>query len=251
MRIKLVKLNEVDSTNVYLCEHADCFNEEMVVVQADYQTSGKGQGQNGWESKAGKNLLYSLLVHPKKLPVKSQFFLSMAGALSIKAVLDEYVDDITLKWPNDIYWKDCKLSGTLIELSVHAQMIRHCVYGVGLNVNQTDFESDAPNPVSLAQIVGHELDRDKLLHQLINAFEQNYNCLEGGAFDDISNQYHAALYRREGVHLYRDREGCFQAAIVTVEPDGRLVLKDTDGRMRGYYLKEVEFLNKIGCASTK
>lgn len=87
MCIKLVKLNEVDSTNVYLCEHADCFNEEMVVVQADYQTSGKGQGQNGWESKAGKNLLYSLLVHPQKLPVKSQFFLSMAGALSIKAVL--------------------------------------------------------------------------------------------------------------------------------------------------------------------
>lgn len=187
-------------------------------------------------------MLYSLLVHPQKLPVKSQFFLSMAGALSIKAVLDEYADGITLKWPNDIYWKDSKLSGTLIELSIHAQVIQRCVYGVGLNVNQTVFESDAPNPVSLAQIVGHELDRDKLLHQLIKAFEQYYNRLEEGAFDEISNQYHAALYRWEGVHPYRDREGCFQASIVTVEPDGRLVLKDTDGCMRGYYLKEVEFI---------
>ena len=121
-------------------------------------------------------------------------------------------------------------------------MIQRCVYGVGLNVNQTEFESDAPNPVSLAQIVGHELDRDKLLHQLINAFEQYYNRLEEGAFDEISSQYHAALYRREGVHPYRDKAGCFQASIVTVEPDGRLVLKDTDGRMRGYYLKEAEFI---------
>ena len=99
--------------------------------------------------------------------------------------------------------------------------------------------------MSLAQILGHELERDKLLHQLIKAFEQYYNRLEEGAFDEISKQYYAALYRRKGVHPYRDREGCFQASILTVEPDGQLVLKDTDGHMRGYYLKEVEFLHKI------
>ena len=104
----------------------------MTVVVADYQTAGKGQGTNTWESEAGKNLLFSVLVHPTMLPVRSQFLLSEAGALALKEALADYVkDDIRLKWPNDIYWKDKKLSGTLIETKLAAGRIKDCVFGGG------------------------------------------------------------------------------------------------------------------------
>ena len=238
----IVRLEETDSTNTYLRQHASQMEAWMTVVTAEYQTAGRGQGVHTWESNRSENLLFSVLTHPVMVPVRSQFLLSEAGALALKEVLDGYTDGITLKWPNDIYWNDRKLSGTLIETSIGGGHIKNCVFGIGLNVNQKTFESDAPNPVSLAQILGHDIDREQLFKQIVAAFEKYYRMLENGQYDAISTLYHEALYRRQGFYMYEDGDGRFDGAIVEVGDDGLLVLRDRDGRFREYEFREVKFV---------
>lgn len=238
----IVRLEETDSTNTYLRQHASQMEAWMTVVTAEYQTAGRGQGVHTWESNRSENLLFSVLTHPVMVPVRSQFLLSEAGALAQKEVLDGYTDGITLKWPNDIYWNDRKLSGTLIETSIGGGHIKNCVFGIGLNVNQKTFESDAPNPVSLAQILGHDIEREQLFKQIVAAFEKYYRMLENGQYDAISALYHEALYRRQGFYMYEDGDGRFEGAIVEVGDDGLLVLRDRDGRFREYEFREVKFV---------
>lgn len=242
MNKKIIRLDETDSTNNFLRSYHPAEGEEMTVVTAEHQTAGRGQGHNSWESEAGKNLTFSILIHPVMVPVASQFLLSMCGAVALKDALDKYASDIALKWPNDIYRKDRKLSGTLIENTLGGGHIRDCVYGVGINVNQTVFRSDAPNPVSLAQIAGHELDRGQLLDEIISSFENTYKLIADGDYIDLAAMYHDSLYRKHGFHKYRDADGEFSAAIVEVQDDGHLILRDKEGRISEYAFKEVEFV---------
>lgn len=242
-QVKVIRLDEIDSTNNYFKNYNNVDNERLSVVITENQTAGRGQGQNKWESEKGKNLTFSLLVHPTMVPVRNQFLLSETGALALKEVLTDYVqDDIKLKWPNDIYWKDKKLSGTLIETTLSAGHIKDCIIGVGLNINQASFKSDAPNPVSLFNILGHEIDKEEVLQKIIQKFSELYQLLEMGGYNDISAMYHEALYRRGGFHLYRDAESEFEGAIVEVEDDGHLILRDKNGLIRSYAFKEVEFV---------
>lgn len=240
MNWKKIHIEETDSTNRYLWEsHGE---EDMVVVVADYQTAGRGQGTNSWESERGKNLLFSILVKPTMMTPANQFVLSMAEALALKSVLDGYTDDITLKWPNDIYWKDKKIGGTLIETAVADHCLKKCVFGTGINVNQEVFRSDAPNPVSLRQILGRETPVDEILQQVLEAFEREYQKVLSGDYDDISTRYQQALYRRTGYHTYRDENGLFEAAMIGVRPTGQLLLRDREGKAREYMFKEVTFM---------
>ncbi len=241
MPTKLIRLSETDSTNRYLRDYTPAPDEVLTVCVADYQTAGRGCGSNTWESERGKNLTFSVLTHPTGLAPARQFTLSMAGALALKQVLDSLVDDITLKWPNDIYWRDRKLSGTLIETSVSGSTIRDCIFGIGLNVNQHQFLSDAPNPVSLCQILGHEVATEPLLQHIIESFEAWMQILADGGEAHILNNYRNSLYRKEGYHRYRDQEGEFEAQFVDIEPDGHLLLKDRQNLLRRYAFKEVMF----------
>lgn len=242
--MRIIHLDETDSTNRYLRDYRCDDVEEMVVATTDYQTAGRGQGIHTWESEPGKNLLFSVLIHPKGVAAAEQFILSEVGALVLKKVLDNYTDGITLKWPNDVYWHDRKLSGTLIETAVSAAGLKRCIYGVGLNVNQQVFHSDVPNPVSLWQILGRELDRERLLHELLNALQQFLWRLYHGERDAFREAYHQALYRREGYHPYSDVSGRFMAVIDHVEDDGHLILRDIQGRQRSYAFGELQFIQQ-------
>ena len=241
MEEKIIRLKEIDSTNRFLRELKDEQEDEMVVAVADFQTAGKGQGSHTWESEAGKNLLFSIKVHPRWVPVRQQFLLSMAGAIAIKEALETYVDGITLKWPNDVYWYDKKISGTLIETSIDSKGIKTCIFGIGINVNQEAFHSDAPNPVSLRQILGHEVDKDELLQKVIEGFRRYYELLRRADYMDVSGIYHLSLYRRKGFHRYEDADGDFEGAFVEVEDDGHLILHDKQGVIRSYSFGEVKF----------
>lgn len=242
MKKKIIRLKETDSTNRYLRDLPENGDEEIVIAVADYQSAGKGQGSHTWESEDGKNLLFSIKVHPRWVPVRQQFLLSMAEALALKDALDSYVDGITLKWPNDVYWKDKKISGTLIETSIDSKGIKTCIFGTGININQNKFYSDAPNPVSLCQILGHEVDREEVLRRIIAAFEQYYELLRRADYMDVSGIYHMALYRRKGFHRYEDADGEFEGAFVEVEDDGHLILHDKQGVIRSYAFGEIKFL---------
>ena len=235
MTVNTIYIKEVDSTNRWLRDYQPATDEELTVVWTDYQSAGRGCGSNTWESEAGKNLTFSVLIRPQGVPAKEQFILSMANALALKETLDNYVEGITIKWPNDIYWHDCKICGTLIETSLRGSEIHDCIIGTGLNVNQQQFMSDAPNPVSLWQIHGYETNRSKLLNDILEHVREFMK-------KEIRPQYLSMLYRRKGFHPYVDKGGVFMAELADVEDDGHLVLCDDNGHLRRYAFKEVQFV---------
>jgi BirA family biotin operon repressor/biotin-[acetyl-CoA-carboxylase] ligase len=208
---------------------------ENSVCWADFQTAGRGCGTNTWESERGKNLLFSILIHPTQVKATCQFHISMAVSLAICEALGQYIGNLSIKWPNDIYWRNGKICGILIENTLKGNTIKDSIIGVGLNVNQRTFHSDAPNPVSLWQITGQETDREQLLKDILR-------CLEHYLYQDIKAQYRSLLYRRQGFHPYADKDGAFMAEIVNVEDDGHLLLCDDSGYDRRYAFKEVAFV---------
>ena len=238
MNWEIIHIDETDSTNRWLVANRTEGQNPCVVV-ADYQTAGRGCGTNKWESEGGKNLLFSILFHPTEIPVNKQFVVSMAVANSIAAVVAKYVTSqaVSVKWPNDIYIDDKKVCGILIENRLQGGVIKDRIIGVGLNVNQLCFVSDAPNPVSMANITGRQFDREQLLQELLEAFQQEWADLER-----VHERYLQQLYRRKGFFRYRDAYGECTAEIVTVEADGHLVLQDVDGRTNRYAFKEIQFV---------
>ena len=240
---QIIYLQEIDSTNNYL--HALAHPEQLgegSVVWAEFQTAGRGQIGNSWESAEGENLTFSVVLYPTFLPANRQFLISQITALSVKQTLDRYVDDITVKWPNDIYWRDRKICGMLIENDLTGQFIYSSILGIGININQKEFKSNAPNPVSLYQILGKETDREAFLHEFLEQLYANYLLLLQEKDALIQNTYRQALFRREGFYLYEDANGCFEAAIEEIEPSGYLHLRLKDNTVRRYEFKEVKFV---------
>ena len=242
MKWEIVHIDETESTNKWVKVHKDDASLRMeragkdaLCVVADYQTAGRGCGTNRWEGERGRNLLFSLLIRPHGLSANRQFHLSMAISLAISETLGQHVGDVSIKWPNDIYWRDGKIAGILIEHTLQGALIKDSIIGVGLNVNQREFRSDAPNPVSLWQISGQETNREELLGDILRHFDELLA-------DDVRSRYLSRLYRRKGYHPYADRQGAFMAEIADVEDDGHLLLNDDNGQQRRYAFKEVSFV---------
>ncbi len=240
--MQIIRLDDIGSTNDYLLDLASEHPDREVVAVSRHQTDGKGMGTNRWESEKGANILYSMLLHPRWLPVSLQYLLSMAQAVAICEVLSEYTADITIKWPNDIYWRDKKISGTRIDTNIKGGKLGDMVIGTGININQQHFLSDAPNPVSLYQITGKTHDLDVILDKIISAFERYRDLLHNGAHDTIIRLYHDNLYRKEGLHRYADDKGTFMARLVDVLPNGIMRLQRENGVISEYMFKEVQFL---------
>lgn len=240
--VKYIHLDEVDSTNSYLRQLKSEQDARITVVTAEFQSAGKGQGENVWESNPGENLLFSVLIHPQDLDAKRQFLLSQAMALAVRDALRVYIGDIEVKWPNDIYWHNHKLGGILIECNLSGSKVRDCIVGVGIDVNQEHFENLTKNPISIYQITHRHIDRQDLLHSIIEDLDHYIHMIEDHRYDEVNRDYQNSLYRRYGYHLYKDGNGEFMARFVTVEPSGRIVLKDDSGYLRTYAFKEVKFM---------
>ena len=223
-------IKSTNSTNTLLKEllAKGEWPENERFLYAGYQTAGRGQTGNGWESEACKNLLCSILLPP----TKNLYFLNIAVSVALLRVIGE---DFTIKWPNDIYWNDKKLAGILLENAIVGSEVKYSIAGIGLNVNQTVFVSDAPNPVSLKQITGQEHDIDKLMERLMVEIDQVLN-------EDVWPYYKAHLYRREGYWPYEDANGRFEARIEDVLPTGEIVLKDPEGKERIYHFKQIRYI---------
>ena len=240
MAFTITYLPETDSTNHWLRDHEGKGDQ---LVWTDYQTAGRGCGTNSWESERGKNLLFSVLLHPKGVAAASQFILSMDNALAVRDTLADYVDGIKIKWPNDIYWHDKKIAGTLIETTLSGSNIKTCIIGTGLNVNQTVFRSDAPNPVSLCQVLGHEVDRQEVLQKIVQHLAKYLDWLDFGALIPIRTLYRFSLYRRGETHRYRFVDGKEEECLLMdVDDDGHLVLQRANGEVSHLAFKEVSFI---------
>ena len=241
-RCEWVVVDETGSTNNEVKRRIGDCRKSCLVVQALNQTAGRGQADHRWESERGCNLLYSLGVRPGFLSPKRQFLLLQAASLSVCRVLNRLHSGFEIKWPNDIYYRHDKVSGTLIENALRGTEFQYCVIGTGINVNQTHFSTYPPNPVSLCQIVGHPVSLRPLLEAIVAEFLSLYTDLELGHEERVVIPYCEGLYRREGYHLYRDAEGLFRARITGIDPGGCLRLTDEAGRERTYAFKEVKYV---------
>lgn len=243
MEPRIIHREEVFSTNLSLREMlSENKLPEGSVLWADTQSAGRGQMGNTWESEPCKNLTFSIVIYPETVPANKQFLISQITALSVKETLDQYTEGIAIKWPNDIYHDDKKICGMLIENDLAGSAIYCSVIGAGINLNQEVFRTNAPNPVSLTQITGLTYDREEILHQFLTRFYGYYLLLLREEEEKIRQLYHAALYRRDGYHLYLDADGTFEAAIDFIEPTGHLILRLRDESRRRYAFKEISYI---------
>lgn len=248
-QIKYIHVGEIDSTSKAIVEmESDCPQGGMLVLWADYQSTGRGQRGNKWVSQKGVNLLFSVLLRPQNVEADRQFRLSQAMALAeagainelLNTVRDENANVIKIKWPNDLYYGYKKLGGTIIETTLRGKQVARCVLGMGINVNQTTFPADAPNPTSVNLITGHEWDREALLRSVMNNFVEWEDKVEQGEDDVVATAYRHQLLWATGWHSYIDKAGAFTARLVDIRSDGHLVLEDTAGQLRSYLFKEVK-----------
>lgn len=233
MKWQIIHIDQTDSTNSWLKRNTE--TPGHTVVWAEYQTAGRGQATNRWESESGRNLTFSMLLKPVGIAASRQFHLSEAVSMAICQAVGQHIGKLSIKWPNDIYWQNAKLGGILIENTLQGGSIRQSIIGVGLNVNQRTFRSNAPNPVSMWQICEHDTDRQQLLTDIL----ANFDRLLGR---DLHLQYMDMLFRNRGYHPFADARGAFMARIGGVADDGRLLLSDDAGRERSYAFKEVQFV---------
>ena len=241
MNFNIIHIEETDSTNRWLKE---CHKGiDPIVAWAEYQTAGKGCGSNSWESERGKNLTFSMLIHPEEIPANEQFRITEITSVALCETLGKYLDEkVEIKWPNDIYVGDKKICGMLIENNLTGISIHRSICGVGININQEVFNSSAPNPISLRQIIGRVVDPALVLSSFMKHLHSNYELLKEGNVKTLHSYYMQSLFRREGLFCFKDKQGEFKASIEKVELNGRLWLKDEDRKERSYLFKEVEYV---------
>ena len=236
-------MHEVESTNNYANQLVlSNAAEHGTVVLAQYQNQGKGQQGNSWESEPLKNLLASFILFPRFLPAAKQFYLSKIASLALVDFLKTETDKVSIKWPNDIYILNKKVAGILIENSVKVSNVSSAIIGIGLNLNQENFASNAPNPASLKQVTGKEYDVETIAVKIYKLINNWYKVLETGSFNEIDSAYFNQLFRANEWALFAKNGEMFEAYIWGIGEFGQLIMKDRSGVFSEYMFKEVEFV---------
>ncbi|MDP4276169.1 MAG: biotin--[acetyl-CoA-carboxylase] ligase [Bacteroidota bacterium] len=235
-------LESVTSTNQYLIDLAPALLPGDIKAVATFnQTNGRGQRGNTWLSEPGCNISYSLIFRPAGLLAIEQFLISEAVTLTVQSFLSDYANGITIKWPNDIYWRDNKLTGILIEDHVANGAITQSIVGIGININQHTFSADIPFATSLSNITGMNYDLTELTDKLHHRLCKSLSELTSDKAEELRRFYINNLYRRDGFHAYTDKNGTFQARICGISMLGQLLLELEDHSVRTYNFKEVQF----------
>ena len=240
----IVHFDRVSSTNTVLSEMLSNTTPlaDGSVILADEQSQGRGQQGSFWEASPHKNITLSLLYRPEFLTIEKQFYLSIAVSLGISDFLDEQLQQKSqIKWPNDIYFGNYKIAGILIENTLMNSHLRTSIIGIGLNVNQVEFKSDAPNPCSMKSISGIEYDIKALLPSLFHHIEIHYLQLKAGKFDFLKEAYLSKLYLYEQEHEYLIEGEIKKGKIIDIETSGRLVMLVNNIR-KSFDTKEIEFI---------
>ena len=223
-------LDTVNSTNNYAMGqvHAHLASHGAAYFARD-QTAGKGQRNKNWKSEPGLNIALSVVLEPGQLAAHELFILSAFTSVATHAFFEKWAGDETrVKWPNDIYWRDRKAGGILIENLLKGQVLGASVAGIGININQTQFPSDLPNPVSLKQITGKDYDVVEMARSLCGILETWYQLYKSEGEDFILNRYRQVLYKRgEKVRLKKGSRS-FECVVKSVTDDGKLVVLTGD-----------------------
>lgn len=215
------------------------------IIWAERQTAGRGQRGHTWQSNEGENLTFTALLEPTFLPPSEQFSLLQVVALAMVDMLSEYGIEAKIKWTNDIYVGDRKLVGILMEHKLQGVAIGRTIAGIGINVNQTEFDPELPNPTSMRLIAEREFDRKEVLECIARHLKSRYEMLRQGEIKQLHLDYHQRLYRLGEEHTYALPDGThFRGVIEGVEPQGALKISTPKGEAYKFLFKEVEFVLK-------
>jgi BirA family biotin operon repressor/biotin-[acetyl-CoA-carboxylase] ligase len=241
--MKLIKLDAIDSTNEFLKGlSAQQDLENFTVVTAENQTKGKGQRGAVWNSEVGKNLIMSVLVRDFLTDINAIFNLNIAFSLAVIAALKKKnIPDLSIKWPNDILSANKKIGGILIENSIKSDAAILSIVGLGLNVNQTNFEG-LPKASSLSIVIGQDLDKEELLSEIMANLEKNVaESLQNPT--NLRQQYVDLIYKKEiPMPFMNQNNKKFMGIIQGISPIGRLLVLLEDDSVVEFDIKEVQML---------
>jgi len=230
--------NEIVSTSAHLKTNLAQYSHGDVVT-TDFQTAGYGQKGNHWESERGANALFSMKMEPTRIAPADGFMLTEIVTLGILDALN--IKEVMIKWPNDIYINDHKLAGILVEATMNATAFMTAVVGIGLNLNQTEFFSDAPNPISLKQVTGRDYDISSTIASVCNQILRRYDSSID--YKKLHEEYLSHLYRFNEYHRYQLPTGeIFEARIIDVDKTGLLILEDKTGLKSSYEFKTIKYI---------
>lgn len=245
--MKIFKVSSTPSTNILAATMAADGTPLPFAVLCQSQTAGRGQRGNSWESAPGMNITASIVLSPKEVKPADQFVISQAIAVAIVETLRHYMPEysqrIAIKWPNDIYVDSNKICGILIENTLTGNHINRTIIGVGINVNQTEFISPAPNPISMRQLTGKSFDIDEIVTRLCAVTEHfTDTLLIPQHYPSLRERYFSMLWRLSGHHPYIDTASGerFNACISDIAPSGHITLTEPSGHQRTYAFKEVQ-----------
>ena len=219
---------------------------EGTVIFTTNQTKGKGHYGSEWISEPGKNLACSIVLHPNFLQVENQFNLNIAISLAVYDLLRKHLkENVSIKWPNDIYYLNYKLCGILIENTINGAALSATVVGIGININQTTFPSNIPNPSSLKAITGKDYDVREIAEDLCSFIEKKYLQLRNGNQTKLWEEYKTSLYRKNKWTKYESEGIGFDAKIADIAPDGQLILLLRNGEKRKFNFKQVKLITPL------
>jgi len=235
-------LPQIGSTNAYCKEllGGSVLPPEGLVVQAGVQNNGKGQMGNIWQAKEGENLTYSCIVYPNFISPLEQFYLNMAISLSVVELLAEYIADVKIKWPNDIYINNKKIAGILIENSLMGNKLQSSIMGLGININQNSFKN-LPNATSLFRELGISFALTDILKQWCILFDGYYTLLKSRSFGALNKLYLQRMWNYNKQVQYHKNQVLHTGTIKGVNALGQLLMEE-NGKQVIYNFKEISFV---------
>jgi BirA family biotin operon repressor/biotin-[acetyl-CoA-carboxylase] ligase len=239
-----IELTDTESTNIYAMQKAHArLAKHGTAYFAHSQTAGKGQRGNSWQSEPGQNLILSVVLEPDFLKPTASFILSITVSLACHDFVSQICGDETaIKWPNDLYWRDRKAGGILVENQVKGSRWVYAIVGIGINVNQVNFSPALPNPVSLRQITGQQFDPVSLSHTLCHHLQTRYVLLQAGKSALLLEEYNHRLFGTNRSLLFKSGNLLFRGTIREVTAAGEIVI-ETD-RRKSYQFGEIEWIRE-------
>ena len=242
MEIKYIKKTEVSSTNSLASSMINSGEiVDTTVMYTSFQSRGKGLGENAWISQENKNLLFSLVVFPD-MNIEYHFNLNMIISLAICDYLNLKGVLAKIKWPNDIYVKNDKIAGILVENNLYGDIIQSSIVGVGLNLNQTEFPTELSNPVSVKSVLGKDFIIENEIREISQIIFNKIQDYKTCKFETIKSEYLEKLFRFSEFFQFKANDQLFEGKIVDIKKDGFIVICDSQRNEKEYYFKEVEYI---------
>lgn len=244
---QIINIDTIDSTLNYVKNKLIISDEnEGIIVSCNNQTAGKGQNNNFWESEVGKNVTISFFIKPKNyIDISDQFKISVFVAVSVFEFIKTYIkENVSIKWPNDIYYKNKKIAGILIEHSIELNKLETTLIGIGININQEIFKSDAPNPISLKSITNQTFELEGLIYQLAEILNKNMFVLKTN-YLILKDIYLKNLFHKNTFHSYIYKGDELVAKITDINNYGHLILETNDGTTITCDMNEIKHVLKV------